>query len=149
SSRTENSAHHTSNQYMYGANADVSIGWGRVRDATPVFSALLLEERLQRDHMLARTLSVDARNKLAALIAIEGDFAEVHDEPDKAFWSEVERIVREDGALTDGRFDAHAANHVREDLHVGRMSFYRQTGWFARLVVSGRHQDVVVRDDQS
>src|SRR5262249_25155028 len=62
SSRTENSAHHTSNQYMYGANADLSIGWGRVRDATPVFSALLLEERLQRDHMLARTLSVDARN---------------------------------------------------------------------------------------
>jgi hypothetical protein len=134
--------------FRENANLDASVGYGRVRDATPVFEVILLEERLSRDGVLARPLSRPARQKLADLFSLQTNFSIVHQLPDKFFWREVERLLREDDALGPAGLAAYDVNHASEALVVARDAFFRRAGWFLGPVVSGTHQHVEYRLNQ-
>ena len=144
-SRTELSAQDVTWQSAEFASLRVAVGAGRVRDATPVFDAILLEERLQRDGALAHPLSPVARQRVADLYAVGPDFNLPHDLPGKFFWRELERTLREDGALADSGFDAYALRHADESLVVARGFFFRPTGWFAGPTLVASHQHGVRR----
>ena len=139
----------SSEQWTYREVAEVQagIGLGKVRDATPVFLTILLEERLQRDGKLQRAATPPCRQRLAELFSLRFGFSTVHGLPEKFFWSEVERLLREDGALGPDGLDAYAAQHVDEDLAVARSAFVRQVGWFIGPSLSARHQHVFVREN--
>ena len=69
----------------YNAQALARVGMGRVRDATGVYQAWLLEERLERDGVLARPLSDDARRRIQQLFYVEPAYGVPHDLPQKFF----------------------------------------------------------------
>jgi len=81
------------------ARAGVHVG--RVRDATAVAEAHLLERRLLRYGVLTRPLGPDARRRLAQLADVANDLVAAHDRPARHVWAEVERVLRDDGALRD------------------------------------------------
>ena len=145
-----NDNHRSSSDWLYaqGGSIDLGAGYGRVRDATAVFEVALLEERLGRDGLLVRPVSAAARRKLAELFSLRSSFDVAHDLPEKFFWREVERLLREDGALVESGLDAFAVQHAAEQVVVAK-SFVRRAGWFIGPLVSARYTHQVRRFDQA
>lgn len=121
-------------------------GWGRVRDATPVFQVHVLEDRLRSSGVLSQPLSKPAREKLAQLFYVRGDFSRAHDRPERFFWREVEKIAREDGALTASGLDAESILFALESIQPSvngsvdqSVQILRQRGTFAGLFLEARH----------
>ncbi len=115
--------------WNYTAAVDLGTGVGRVRDATPVYQARVLEDRLLETGSLARPLTRPARDRLAALFATEGRFVFAHGRPDKYFWGEIERVLAEDSALANGSIDLYDAHRILEPETIkGRV--LRSAGWF-------------------
>lgn len=90
----------------YRSNATFGPVLGRVRDATPVVDAQLLEERLAKSGSLTKPLSSTARAKVAQLLALRPRVRFAHDRPERWFWREVERVLQEDGAIGTQGLDA-------------------------------------------
>jgi hypothetical protein len=111
-----------------------SLGLGRVRDATGVYRAQLLALRLLRTGALTHRLSHDAVQRLAQLFSIESDFNSAHELPAKYFWREVERILRDDGALTGESLDAYSVLRALDPN--GYPNFTRRAGFFVGPSVS-------------
>jgi hypothetical protein len=64
----------------------VGVGWGRVRDVTPVIRALRVDERLRS--LGQEGLSTDAVQAAARQFARVPGYEAVYDRPDKYFWGE-------------------------------------------------------------
>ncbi len=98
---------------------DLAVGVGRVRNATVVFEERVFEDRLARTGALTRPLSPEARRKLTDLLFLGDSYAPVRDRPARFLWEEIERILREDGALRDDRLDSYSLFRAIEPF-VGR-----------------------------
>ncbi len=138
------------------------VGLGRVRDATGVYTARVIEERLRGDGVLTRPLSHEARQKLVDLLTLRYSYDVLHVRPGKGLWAEIERIVGDDGALAPGGLDASSTQHAGESLleAVGGRSadglpgtiVFRLRGARAGAFLSGVHQrgtSFEERSDQS
>jgi len=139
-SRLETSNQNASLVNSEAAEVSATLGYGRVRDASPVFLAILLEERLRRDGALKGALSSGTRQRIADLYSIRASFSIPHDQSDKFFWSELERLLREDAALVDTSLDAYAIRHADEALVVARSSFQRPIGFFFGPTLFAQHR---------
>ena len=128
-------SHNEYDSNRQSVSAALTLGVGRVRDATGVYRAWLLEHRLRQSGTLTRDLSRDASGKLAALFYVENRFGIPHDRPARFFWREVERILREDGALASGALDAYSVYHVIEPAFDKRF-VTRSAGFFVGPLVS-------------
>ncbi|HEY6193790.1 MAG TPA: hypothetical protein VI504_02020 [Candidatus Eisenbacteria bacterium] len=117
--------------YRQAGFLSLGVGLGRVRDVTGVFSAQLIEHRLLATGRLTRALSPAALLRLAQLHYASSDFAAAHDRPSRYFWREVERVLREDGALDGGTLDAYSLERVLEPA-LGGVQFQRRRGSFVR-----------------
>jgi hypothetical protein len=115
------------------------VGWGRVRDATGVYDAYVLERRLTKDGAISGPLSRATRRKLAALSYLAPRFGAVHDRSKRFFWREVERILREDDAFDEGAWGAFAMMRADEPVAFGSL---RQAGYFVgpTIEASVRHE---------
>jgi hypothetical protein len=85
--------------YDTAMDVGAGVGVGRVRNATGVYEARVLVQRLAAAGVLARPLSAAAQQRLADLMYVRGRFAEQRDHPAEAIWAEIERILEADGAL--------------------------------------------------
>jgi hypothetical protein len=136
--------------YRHQGSVSLGIGRGRVRDVTGVFSAQLIEQRLLATGRLTRALSDPARLRLAQLHYLSSDFFAAHERPGRYFWREAERVLREDGALSDSTLDAYSLERVLEPTLPG-VQFTRRTGWFVRPFFFGSetrgHADQDFRSD--
>ena len=144
-------------RYSYDTIIDGDVGLGRVRDATGVYQAQLLVDRLGRDGVLARPPSKEARVRLARLYYIESDYSVAHDRSAKFFWRDVEKILSDDGALGPAGLDAYSLHHALEPYFIGSFSRgnsrigsfsrgnSRRTGWFAGVQFSGFYRNQIVR----
>lgn len=133
--------------YDYQANVTAGVGVGRVRDATGVYLAYLLEQRLRADRLISESLSPEARARLASLFYIAPRYAEVHDLPAKFFWRDVEDLLREDGVLT-GSLDAYALLHALEGYTPGTLSAaLRQRGYWIAASATYNHLHSIIRQD--
>jgi hypothetical protein len=129
------------------ASLSVSIGTGRVRNATGVYEARMLESRLLARGELTRSLGVDARCALASLFYARDDF-HVVDHPEIPVWDRIEAILRADGALRDSTLTAadmarltvpyhgSSARFTEADL-LPRAPIQRQMGWTIGVQVQG------------
>ncbi|HVP14002.1 MAG TPA: hypothetical protein VMS88_00580 [Terriglobales bacterium] len=142
--RDESALREDFRNYRYVLSATLAAGVGRVRDATVVFDAYVLEERLLEIGAITRPLSQRAREKLAALGYIAGDYANAHDRPARSYWQDVERILREDGVLRGGGLDAYSLVRVMEG-YLYRIP--RARGWFAGPIANARHQHTSYQED--
>ncbi len=96
------------------ASGSLGAGYGRVRDATGIHMALVMEERLKQRGVLVRSLSHDARQRLADLFVVASSYGQVRDRPGRGLWAEIVRVLREDGALAPAGLDAPSAERARE-----------------------------------
>lgn len=146
--REERRATEAFHSYDYSVAGSAMAGWGRVRDATVVYAIHVLEERLQESGALARPLSREARERLAALYFVGSDLAAAHDRPERFFWREVERVLREDGALSEHGLDPYSVMRIREPYGAAPSPGPpRRTGWFVGAVGEGRHFHRIERRD--
>jgi hypothetical protein len=113
----------------YSGFADLALGpgYGRIRDVTGVFDMQVLEERLEATGRLLHPLSAATRQHLAELFSVSGEFLAAHDRPDRFFWREVERLLREDGAI-EGSFDAWSLMRALEPATLS-VAITRRAGW--------------------
>src|SRR5258706_9112824 len=63
------------------------VGLGRVRDATWVYTARVIEDRLRRDGVLTRALTHESRQKLADLLTLGDAYDVLHARPAKGLWA--------------------------------------------------------------
>jgi hypothetical protein len=124
-------ARQTSADHVYQTllHAELFAGFGRVRDASVVHDVHVLEERLIETGALTRPLSAQARSKLAALYYVAPFYAQAHERQDRYVWRDLERILREDGALHGDGLDAYSVLRARERTAPARRPA-RQRGWF-------------------
>ena len=104
--------------WLYSPSYRISVGTGigRLRDVTGLYQTLLLERRLVAAGVLVRPLSGAARQRLAELVYLRGAAGSVRERPARGTWHEVERILRDDGALADDPMPAEAALEAIEPV---------------------------------
>jgi hypothetical protein len=131
--------------YRYESSLSLGVVAGRTRDATPVYEARVLEQRLRESGVLTVALSPRARERLTALFAVRGRVSFAHERPGRWFWREVERVLTEEGATGERGFDAFATLFALEPVRPSAVQ--RLTGWsFEPLVrlAANRARDHVV-----
>jgi len=142
-------------RYAHAAFGSLAIGYGRVRDATSVYDAWVLEHRLRESGALARPLSPEARHKLSQLLAVRDDYGSILERPARSIWLEVERLLREDGALSTAGLTPYAVQRAGETSFgkgstfegLPRSPVARTIGTFAGPSVVTRHDRNVTRSD--
>lgn len=118
-----------------------ALGWGRVRDATPVYRVRILEDRLLATGTLVRRPSEDATRQLIDLFAIAADFGAAHDRPERFFWRRIERVLIDDGALRGDGIDAYGLFRAVEGVAPAVFrDRARLRGVFAGAAVSALHE---------
>ncbi len=141
--------------YFNRLEASLAAGYGRVRDATSVYEAHVLEERLRESGALARPLSPEGRQRLAAVLALRSGYRATLERPARAIWKEIERVLDSDGALSDEGWSPDALLRAVEPLF-GRYGgndllpsspITRERGTFAGLVVSAEDESRISRLD--
>ena len=103
----------------------IGIGWGKMRNVTPVVSAIRFQERLKQLNLLKNDLSETAIEDLAQQFYREGYFSNVHVRPDKYFWQDVQNTLSRDGVSLDG-LNQYADSYIREVP--GELRFMRNEG---------------------
>jgi hypothetical protein len=88
-------------RYSSALTSAVGIGAGRVRNATGLYEALVLERRLRAAGAIARPLSPEARRRLGALMYVRTAYTGTRDRPARDLWEEIARILRDDGAIEE------------------------------------------------
>ena len=139
--------------YVHSVDVAVGLGIGRVRDATGVFEAEVLEQRLLETGALTRPLSPAARHRLAELIYLRGSLGDVRERPARSLWQSVERIVRDDGALSEQGLDGYSVMRAGERLYAGfgtgseglpSSPVLRSRGWFVGPILSSQNTHSLV-----
>jgi hypothetical protein len=96
-------------------NYDISIGigWGKIRDVTPVVSAIRLQERLKQLNLLNNDLSENTIEDLSEQFSKSIYYSQVHDRADKFFWQEIEKTLLNDGVSLAG-LNQYGSSYLRE-----------------------------------
>ena len=131
------------NSYQYSGIARITLGHGIVRDATVVEDVHILESRLLAAGTLSRPLTPAGRARLAELLTVTPSLSFEHDRPERFEWREVERILREDGALSGGSLDAYGVLRAMEPYL--SVSSQRRSGHFAGLAATFDHDHQILR----
>lgn len=128
----------------------IGAGFGRVRDVTGIHMALVMEARLKQRGVLARALSHEARQRLADLFVVASAYDRVRSRPGRGIWTEIERVLREDGALSPAGLDVPSAERARESQYPFEDTYRRidglpeafttrWIGWRVGPVLGGSH----------
>ena len=144
--------------YVHSILASAGAGWGRVRNATGVYDALVLEQRLRETGAITRPLSTAGRQRLAEVLYLRGSLGAVHDRPGRVLWREIDRVLSEDGALAEGGLDPYSVLRAAEP-HTGaaiRLTedgvpvspVTRMAGSFAGVRITDFHSNVRTRYDR-
>ena len=144
-------------RYFYSFTGSASVGWGRVRNATGIYDALVLERRLLETGALTRALSPEGRRRLADVLYLRGSLDDLRERPGRTLWGEIERVLAEDGALREGGLDPYSVLRAAEP-HLGASGpltsdgvpaspISRQSGGFVGASVQAISRNQIERND--
>ena len=91
----------------------VGAGWGRLRNVTPVVSAIRFQERLKQINLLNNDLNEKTIEDLAELFSKMAYYSDVYDRSAKYFWQEVDRVLATDGVSLSG-LNQYGSSYIRE-----------------------------------
>jgi hypothetical protein len=134
----------------------VGLGIGRVRDATGLFVARTIEDRLRAAGVLTRPLGAAARRELAAIVFARNDYGRAYDRPAEAIWTAMGDVFRRDGALARDDWDGGRLVAAVQPLFGPSSSWpdgtllpvspiLRRVGWAARLELVGSTSHGITR----
>lgn len=123
------------NELYYDASFELGVGWGRVRNASSVHGAHLLEERLQELGMLSGELSEETVQKLVEHGYTSSEYYLLYSRSEKYSWRDVEKILESDPAF-HGPLNAYAAHRLTESMSYPGISHWRgiRAGLYARAI---------------
>ena len=145
-------------RYDHVTAGSTALGLGRVRDATAVYELSILEQRLLETGALTRPLSPAARQQLAALFYLRGSYGSFRERPARFLWKDVERVLRDDGALGAEGLDGYSILRAGEPVYGGSGSrrdglpaspIARLRGFFVGATLTDIHQQTIERRDDS
>jgi len=114
------------------------VGFGKLRNVTPVVSAIRFQERLKQVNMLDKNLSDKTIEDLAEQFYKQSYFSSAFDRPDKYFWQGIDKVLSNDGlSLKD--LNMFADNYLRES--VNEVRFLRNEGFVAGLNLQLNYQN--------
>ena len=102
-------------------NLTAGIGWGRLRNVTPVVEAIRLQERLKQINAINNDLDEKTIEDAAQKFSQYSYYSEAHDRPDKVFWQDMEKTLSTDGVTLSG-LNQYADSYLREVLNEVRFS---------------------------
>ena len=129
-SKTNNSGDAAERYYDGTKNQDYvfsfGAGFGKIRNVTPVVSAIRFQERLKQLNMLKENLSDGTIEDLASRFYKQTYYGQVYDRSGKYFWQSVEKALAADGVSLNG-LNMYAASYLMET--VNEVRFLRQEGF--------------------
>ena len=126
--RQEQADNSTQGRYAVFANLSLSVGYGRVRDATPVYQVLILEQRLRETDAISHELSRTAREKLRRALH-RGETGGVRSRPAEQIFLARTRA----GAARGRRAHFWLARRMVRAAVVGATHHHRQRGAASRF----------------
>jgi len=101
----------------------LGIGWGKLRNVTPVVTAIRFQERLKQINLLNNDLNASTIESLAEQFSKEEYYTDVHDRDSKYFWRDIEKTLSENGVSISG-LNMYGSNYLMESLNEIRFSRY-------------------------
>ena len=101
------------------------IGWGRMRNVTPVVEAIRFQERLKQVNALNNDLDEKTIEDLAQKFSQVNYYADVHDRYSKYFWQDIEKSLSNDGVSLAG-LNQYSDSYLKEVL--SEVRFVRNEG---------------------
>ena len=111
-------------------NFSFGIGIGKLRNVTPVVSAIRLQERLKQVNLLNTNLTDKTIEDLAQQFSRQNYYSQVYVRPDKYFWQGIEKILTDDGISLSG-LNMYADEYLRETTK--EIRFLRQEGFMSGI----------------
>lgn len=117
----------------FNPRAEIGVGYGRLRNVTPMIRALRLDERLQT---LDPGLSLNSTDLIAASeqFARQRGYSEIYDRPEKYFWEEM------DGQISTNLSAMNAFDLLYLTDTSVELTGQRQEGWSAGLFAGLNYQ---------
>ncbi len=89
------------------------IGYGRMRDVTPVVSAIRLQQKLKQLSIINDDLNGNAITEIAGQFSRQGYYSSVYSRPDKYFWDDMEKTLNKNNISIDG-INQYGSSYLRE-----------------------------------
>jgi hypothetical protein len=101
------------------------LGWGRMRNVTPVVEAIRLQERLKQVNAINSDLNEITIENLAQKFSQTSYYSNVHDRYSKYFWQDIEKILSDDRVSLSG-LNQYSDSYIKEVL--SEVRFVRNEG---------------------
>lgn len=108
----------------------LGIGFGKLRNVTPVVTAVRFQERMKQLGLINNDLSKKTIEDLAMQFFKQPYYSDIHSRPEKYFWKGIDDVLLRDGVSLQG-LNMYAGSYLRESLNEVR--FFRQEGLIAGL----------------
>jgi len=119
-------------------NFSLGIGWGKLRNVTPVVSAIRFQERMKQLNLINNDLSEKAIGDLAQQFSKSIYYPQVYSRSDKYFWQDIEKTLNADGITLQG-INQYGSAYLREAPNEVR--FFRSEGLEAGFNVGMNYQN--------
>jgi hypothetical protein len=114
-----------SNTKSQNYSVSLGLGIGKLRNVTPVVTAIRFQERMKQLGMINNNLSDKVIEGLADQFYKQPYYSDIHVRADKYFWQGIDNVLSEDGVSTQG-LNMYAAAYLQEA--VNELRFFRQEG---------------------
>lgn len=111
-------------------NFNFGFGFGKIRDVTPIVSAIRFQERLKQLNLLNTNLSDKTIEDLAQQFSRRVYYGQIYDRPEKYFWDGIEKTLMDDGVSFQG-LNLYADSYLKETLNEVR--FLRREGFWTGI----------------
>ncbi len=91
----------------------IGIGWGKIRNVTPVVSAIRFQERLKQLNLINDDLNENTIEALAEQFSKSSYYLQVYDRSAKYFWQDIEKTLANSGVSLSG-LNQYGSNYIRE-----------------------------------
>jgi len=115
------------------------IGKGKLRNVTPVVSALRFQERMKQLNLINNDLSENTIEGLAQQFYKQTYYSQIHDRPDKYFWQDIEKTLSKGGVSLSG-LNMYADNYLRETTN--EIRFMRNEGLIAQMDIQLNYNNI-------
>lgn len=122
------------NDYYYSKNRTLGfifgVGFGKIRDVTPVVSAIRFQERLKLLNIISSDLNKNTIEKLAGRFSEYYDYNSIYNRGEKYFWKEIDDDLSKEGVSLNG-LNQFGNSFIREIPN--ELRFARQEGMYAGI----------------
>ena len=114
------------------------IGKGKLRDVTPVVTAVRFQERMKQLGVISRDFSDNTIEDLAMQFYKQPYYSDVHSRADKYFWQGIDNVLASDG-ISLKELNMYADSYLKEA--VNEVRFFRQEGLIAGVNLQLRYNN--------